>query len=615
MSSSPLTLAMLGGDTAGANMAMYDPATLAAMQKTGLARTLLNQGLDSSAAYPAQAISRLGQALIGGLMLKEGMGDLQDIGKQRSSDTADTLNYINEPENKLMVPQQPLSSAAPAPSALPPVVGDQATPFAANNPLNIRFAGQDGAANTKGFAAFPTPEAGAEATNKQFGLYADRGINTLRGLISRWAPPTENNTDAYITRVSKETGLDPDAPIDLRNPETSALLQKSMAGVEGNKNANVQYAQLGGGGGGGGGGDVSAPQPQIGVHAPNVAAGLEIMRRAQQAIIDPRNRYKPEVLDAAKMAVQRAQTLMGLDKFVSIPGQPGAQMNATTGEIKYGPVPRVFTDESGTSKAIGPGGQVTVVSPFDPEGARNKTLNTSAANLPIDPERQLQEIAKANAGRPSVEQKVMGEGAGTSFKLAAEAWNTQQQAVRDAAKREGQLQMFEQAMPAFDTGAAAPLRLKAQQALSELGFKNNAPAGELLQGLQRQIELANTPKGQGQITENERVLIREGANLFGSTPEGAQLLIGATRAVNNFDRQVLKIYTESAKKNGGTPNPVEVAEGLQNLPPPMPPALERQIMERIAASKGSAGPATAPMPAGVQTNDIEAEMRRRGLLK
>src|SRR6185503_8622395 len=60
-------------------------------------------------------------------------------------------------------------------------------PFAANNPLNMRYVGQDGATNTKGFAAFPTPEAGKAATDGLFDRYAQSGVNSLRGLISKWA--------------------------------------------------------------------------------------------------------------------------------------------------------------------------------------------------------------------------------------------------------------------------------------------------------------------------------------------------------------------------------------------------------------------------------------------
>lgn len=152
------------------------------------------------------------------------------------------------------VPSAPIAGAGtPSPSSGPSI------PFAANNPLNIRFAGQDGAANTNGFAAFPTVEAGQAATDAQFGKYADRGINTVRQLVSTWAPPNENDTAGYIDRVAKQTGINPDQQINLKDPSVASVIQRAMAGVEGNKNARVQVAQAGGG---------AVPVPQQGQAPP-----------------------------------------------------------------------------------------------------------------------------------------------------------------------------------------------------------------------------------------------------------------------------------------------------------------------------------------------------------
>ena len=36
-------------------------------------------------------------------------------------------------------------------------------------------------------------------------------------MISRWAPPSENRTEAYIRAVADDTGIDPDEPIDTRD--------------------------------------------------------------------------------------------------------------------------------------------------------------------------------------------------------------------------------------------------------------------------------------------------------------------------------------------------------------------------------------------------------------
>lgn len=79
---------------------------------------------------------------------------------------------------------------------------------------NIRPVG-----STTGFQQFDTPEAGIKAIDDQLRIYGSKHkIKTLREVISRWAPPSENDTEAYIKNVSQRTGLKPDEEIDLSNP-------------------------------------------------------------------------------------------------------------------------------------------------------------------------------------------------------------------------------------------------------------------------------------------------------------------------------------------------------------------------------------------------------------
>lgn len=85
---------------------------------------------------------------------------------------------------------------------------------APTNVGNIRPVG-----STTGFQQFDTPEAGIKAVDDNLKAYGTKHkINTLRGVISRWAPPSENDTEAYIKNVSQKTGLKPDEEIDLSNP-------------------------------------------------------------------------------------------------------------------------------------------------------------------------------------------------------------------------------------------------------------------------------------------------------------------------------------------------------------------------------------------------------------
>lgn len=93
-----------------------------------------------------------------------------------------------------------------------------------NNPGNLRPPGQ-----STGFQQFSTPEQGLQAIDNQLRIYGQRdGINTIRGAISKWAPSNENNTEAYVTRVSKMLGVSPDAKVDLGNPYVRQALSTGI---------------------------------------------------------------------------------------------------------------------------------------------------------------------------------------------------------------------------------------------------------------------------------------------------------------------------------------------------------------------------------------------------
>ena len=105
-----------------------------------------------------------------------------------------------------------------------------------NNPFNIRqydqgFVGETG--QDSGFVTFQDPMYGVRAADKVLTTYGEkRGINTIRGLINRFAPPSENETMSYINYISGELGIDPDAEIDLSNPELRARILSPMAMLE-----------------------------------------------------------------------------------------------------------------------------------------------------------------------------------------------------------------------------------------------------------------------------------------------------------------------------------------------------------------------------------------------
>ena len=103
-----------------------------------------------------------------------------------------------------------------------------------NNPGNIRpgagFFGEVG--DDGGYAKFASDAAGLRAIQRLLMTYGNQyGINTLRGLANRYAPPSDNNpTENYIEFLSQKTGIDPDEPINLA--ERGAEIIPAIIGFE-----------------------------------------------------------------------------------------------------------------------------------------------------------------------------------------------------------------------------------------------------------------------------------------------------------------------------------------------------------------------------------------------
>jgi hypothetical protein len=80
------------------------------------------------------------------------------------------------------------------------------------------------AAETR-FAVFAAPKWGFRALAIVLLNYARvHHLNTVRQIITRWAPPDENDTEAYIRAVAKAVGIEPDTPIDFTHPDPLAAL-------------------------------------------------------------------------------------------------------------------------------------------------------------------------------------------------------------------------------------------------------------------------------------------------------------------------------------------------------------------------------------------------------
>lgn len=102
-----------------------------------------------------------------------------------------------------------------------------------NNPGNLEASEQfewQGQTGSDGrFATFSSPEHGIRALGMNLLSYHRRGLDTVSKVISRWAPAQDNNdTAAYIQKVSQALGVSPHARLDLSAPAVLSALSKAI---------------------------------------------------------------------------------------------------------------------------------------------------------------------------------------------------------------------------------------------------------------------------------------------------------------------------------------------------------------------------------------------------
>lgn len=110
-----------------------------------------------------------------------------------------------------------------------------------NNPGNIRVGTNwqglmpraqmnEAQAAETAFCVFLSPQWGFRAMATIFHTYNRvDGVKTLRAAIARWAPPTENNTGAYLNDVCNQIGFMPDALFPFDDQQHMAALLKAVS--------------------------------------------------------------------------------------------------------------------------------------------------------------------------------------------------------------------------------------------------------------------------------------------------------------------------------------------------------------------------------------------------
>jgi len=121
-----------------------------------------------------------------------------------------------------------------APKAQP----TQANPAQSGNVNQFNVGNLRPVGASSGFQQPSSFEEGLKSMDQNLSVYGSKHkINTLRGVISRWAPETDkNDTENYIKYVAEKTGLKPDQQIDLSNPAVRHVISGPMILMEkGNK--------------------------------------------------------------------------------------------------------------------------------------------------------------------------------------------------------------------------------------------------------------------------------------------------------------------------------------------------------------------------------------------
>lgn len=160
-----------------------------------------------------------------------------------------------------------------------------------NNPGNLMPGGSN--------AQYPDMQTGLTKLDANLQSYGKQGINTLSGVISKWAPPNENDTASYIKDAATRLGIDPNQPIDLANPlqrqaisTVIALHENGPQGVFGSSKAQPQSGQI----------YASAP---LGVqaNAEATAKGLvDTMQKSYQSLQSVRSNGPAALQDLTNMA-------------------------------------------------------------------------------------------------------------------------------------------------------------------------------------------------------------------------------------------------------------------------------------------------------------------------
>jgi hypothetical protein len=522
--------------TAGTGIIGYSgiaPDEVARRKK--FAESLLAQGMDSSPVHhPLAAVARALQGAMGGYM-------------QYSADEEAKAEQAKAFQGMMgALGAQPQIQPTPPEAAAPPIPPtQQPRGIRNNNPGNIEngpfaqrmpgYAGTDGR-----FAKFATPENGMTAMDSLLASYGARGINNVSGVINRWAPPSDNNpTSNYAATVAKGMGVDPNAQIDLNDPNVRRQLAGGISQFENGRPVAQNRIQV----------------PQNAPTMPPAAGGLPPnIGGIVQAASNP-------WLGAGGQAIAGSilkQQLTPRDQWQQYQAPDGTmlQKNATTGEVK----------------AAGTENQAIAETQFARKNWKELGFPDPASDAK-DAKDFWQSYSSKRLGGPGVNVSLSTEKKGQE-ELASKAigaYTDAQFAARESQKRVAVYDRMEKAAESFKPGATADIRLAGQRWLKDLGITagENVPEGEVLKMLGQQLAIHAQPKGQGAVSNFERDMFAKSLPGLTQSPEGFRKAVGISRDLEKFDMNVAKIYRDSARQHGGVPNYLDVQDKIAALGSPL----------------------------------------------
>lgn len=83
------------------------------------------------------------------------------------------------------------------------------------------------------FCRFQSPEYGIRAIYKLLQTYQTKyGLNSVKAIINKYAPPNENNTAGYINRAAADIGIGINDHLNTKDKKTGIALATAIVGVE-----------------------------------------------------------------------------------------------------------------------------------------------------------------------------------------------------------------------------------------------------------------------------------------------------------------------------------------------------------------------------------------------